>query len=121
MPYQFNEEKFCIMFGNAVNEYAKYIHENNVAKGFWPENKNERNIGEALMLITAEVAEALEGNRKPHPDKYLPHRDNFEVELADAVIRIFDLAAGLNLDIGGAIIEKTEFNKTRPHKHGKAY
>lgn len=104
-----------------LNAYAKYIHDNNVEKGFWPENKKERNVGEALMLITAEVAEALEGHRKPHPDKYLAHRDNFEVELADTIIRILDLAAGLDLDIGGAVVEKVEFNKSRPHKHGKAY
>jgi NTP pyrophosphatase (non-canonical NTP hydrolase) len=37
----------------------------------------------------------------------------FEVELADAVIRICDIAAGLNLDLGGAILEKCEYNKHR--------
>lgn len=36
-----------------------------------------------------------------------------EVELADAVIRIADLAGYLGLDVGAAIIEKMEFNKTR--------
>lgn len=37
----------------------------------------------------------------------------FEVELADAIIRIFDLAAGMNLDLGGAFIEKMQYNATR--------
>lgn len=40
-----------------------------------------------------------------------------EVELADAVIRIADLAGGLGLDLGGAIAEKLAFNAVRPdHK-----
>ena len=36
-----------------------------------------------------------------------------EVELADAVIRIFDLAGAMNLELGEAIAEKVEFNSTR--------
>jgi len=36
-----------------------------------------------------------------------------EVELADAVIRIFDMAGGLNLDLGGAIAEKLQYNASR--------
>ncbi len=37
----------------------------------------------------------------------------FEVELADAVIRIFDLAGAYNYDLGGAVVEKMEYNKVR--------
>jgi len=62
-------------------------------------------------------------------DDKLPHRTMLEVELADAVIRISDLAGALKLDLGGAIAEKLKFNATRPdHKPenrqaigGKAY
>ena len=62
-------------------------------------------------------------------DDKLPHRSMIEVELADAVIRIADLAGALNLDLGGAVQEKLEFNRHRPdHKlenriaeGGKAY
>lgn len=71
------------------------------------------NVGEKLMLIVSELAEAMEGHRKSLPDTHLPHRLALEVELADAVIRIFDLAGGLGLDIGGAIAEKLEYNRTR--------
>lgn len=71
------------------------------------------NVGEKLMLIVSELAEAMEGHRKSLPDTHLPHRSALEVELADAVIRIFDLAGGLGLDIGGAIAEKLEYNRTR--------
>ena len=73
----------------------------------------ERNVGELLMLCTSELAEAMEGHRKNLPDDKLPHRDMFEVEIADTFIRLFDLCGGLGLDISGAILEKLEFNAIR--------
>jgi NTP pyrophosphatase (non-canonical NTP hydrolase) len=36
-----------------------------------------------------------------------------EVELADAVIRILDIAGGLKLDLGGALEEKFRYNQNR--------
>ncbi len=59
----------------------------------------------------------MEGHRKGLADDKLPHRLMVEVELADAVIRIADLAGALGLDLGGAIAEKLEYNRNRPdHK-----
>jgi len=86
-------------------------------------------VGEKLMLIVSEVAEAMEGHRKNLNDDKLPHRKMVEVELADVIIRTFDLAGALNLDLGGAIAEKMAYNATRDdHKlenrraeSGKAY
>lgn len=74
-------------------------------------------VAEKLCLIHSEVSEAMEGHRKDLPDDKLPHRKMIEVELADAMIRIADLAGALGLDLGGAIAEKMAFNATRPdHK-----
>lgn len=86
-------------------------------------------VAEKLALVHSEVSEALEGHRKGLPDDKLPHRPMTEVELADAVIRIADLAGALGYDLGGAIAEKLAFNAHRPdHKPearqaegGKAY
>lgn len=72
-----------------------------------------RNIGELLCLVHSEVSEAMEGVRKGLMDDKLPHRPMLEVELADAVIRIFDMGGGLGLDIAGAIAEKMAFNAQR--------
>ena len=72
-----------------------------------------RNVGEMLMLIVTELAEALEGHRKDLMDDHLPHRKMLEVEMADCIIRIFDFCGGLDLDLGGAYVEKMEYNKTR--------
>lgn len=86
-------------------------------------------VGQKLALIHSEVSEAMEGHRKGLPDDKLPNRPMVEVELADAVIRIADLAGALGLNLGEAIAEKLAFNAQRPdHKPearaaagGKAY
>lgn len=66
-----------------------------------------------LCLIHSEISEAMEGHRKGVMDDKLPHRSALEVELADAIIRIGDLAGRLGLDVGGAIDEKMEYNRIR--------
>lgn len=73
----------------------------------------KRNVGELLCLVHSEVSEAMEGHRKNLMDDKLPHRKMVEVEMADAVIRIFDFAGGFGLDIGGAIAEKLAYNAQR--------
>lgn len=86
-------------------------------------------VPEKLMLIVSEVAEAMEGHRKGLKDDHLPNRSMLEVELADTVIRVSDLAGALGLDLAGAIIEKLAYNQRRAdHKPearaadgGKAY
>jgi NTP pyrophosphatase (non-canonical NTP hydrolase) len=101
-----------------------YCHGASKAAGWWndlqtgaPLIERPHVVGEKLMLVVSEVSEAMEGHRKNLPDDKLPHRPMVEVELADAVIRIADLAGALGLDLGGAIAEKMAFNATRPdHK-----
>ncbi len=88
-----------------------------------------RLVPEKLCLIHSEVSEAMEGDRKNLMDDKLPHRKMLEVELADALIRIHDLAGFLGLDLAGAVIEKLAFNQVRPDHQmenrlaegGKAY
>jgi len=82
-----------------------------------------------IALAHSELSEALEGHRKDLQDDKLPHRAMAEVELADAVIRIFDLAGAMGYDLGWAIAEKLAYNAQRhDHTHearralgGKAY
>lgn len=119
-----------------ANLLVEACHEASKGAGWWNDIRTGEElvrrphvVGEKLMLVVSEVAEAMEGHRKNLPDDKLPHRPMIEVELADAVIRICDLAGALGLDLGGAIAEKMAFNKVRPdHKPenrlaagGKAY
>lgn len=124
------------VFGNA-NRLKQQCHKLAVDSGWWTDLKTgedlrfdyateepKRNIGEMLCLVHSEVAEGMEGARKKLMDDKLPHRPMLEVELADAVIRIFDMAGGLNLDIAGAIEEKLAYNAKRadhkPENRSKA-
>jgi NTP pyrophosphatase (non-canonical NTP hydrolase) len=66
-----------------------------------------------LALVHSEISEAMEGHRKDAMDDKLPHHMALETELADAVIRIADLAGALRLDLVGAIEEKMKFNAER--------
>lgn len=118
-----------------INKICKNIYLANKEKGFWEDRENlEKKYSEStlefvkkaskaqmLALIHSEISEALEADRKNLMDDKLSHRTGLEVELADAVIRIFDMAGGLEMDLGGAIEEKLNYNTTRPHKHGKSY
>lgn len=70
-------------------------------------------INTKLLLMVTEIAEATEGVRKDLMDDKLPHRKMVEVELADALIRICDLAGAMGMDLGGAVAEKLAFNATR--------
>lgn len=70
-------------------------------------------VAEKLALVHSEISEALEGYRKDKMDDHLPHRKAIEVELADAIIRIGDLAGALKLDLGGAMEEKMAYNAVR--------
>lgn len=101
-----------------LNTLADRVHEANAK--WWLDLQTgqpiKRNVGELLMLVVSELAEALEGDRKNLPDDKLPHRPMFEVELADAVIRILDICGGFKLDLGGAFEEKMEYNASR-HDH----
>lgn len=78
-----------------------------------PEYVQQTMVPQKLLLIHSEISEACEGHRKNTMDAHLPHRTAVEVELADAAIRIFDLAGALDLDIGAAMAEKMAYNAQR--------
>lgn len=120
---------------------SQEIHALNKAKGFWDQPRNK---GELLMLVVSELGEALEADRKGRwasqrqfdlerqaspfhetsatRDAFELHiKDTFEDEIADAVIRLLDMAEGLGIDLDWHIRTKIEYNKTRERLHGKAY
>lgn len=121
---------------NAAEVLQRACHNASMTAGWWinPQTgfdtrDNPMCFSQKLMLTVSELAEAMEGDRKSLMDDKLPHRPMREVELADAVIRIFDLAGAYGMDLGGAIAEKLAYNAQRPdHKlaarmadGGKAY
>lgn len=83
------------------------------AQAGWWDNTTARDVPRLLMLCVSELAEAMEGDRKKLMDDHLPERSMLEVELADCLIRIFDMAGGLDLDVSGAMLDKLQYNTQR--------
>ena len=128
-----------------INEYIKEAHDNAKKHGWWDEPKS---MGELLMLIVTEVAEAMEEHRNGRGvnETYYSNTrkskdedgivkqeiinycgggfvqnskpEGIPSELADVVIRIFDMCGYYGINLEDAIIEKMEYNRTRPYKHG---
>lgn len=78
-----------------LNELAARIYEQNKAVGWWDDPN--RCLLQTLQLVSTEVAEATEGERKDLNDDHLPARKMGEVELADALIRTLDVAGRYNI------------------------
>jgi len=127
-----------------IKDFIKEVGENNVAHGF---RDRENSFCEFIALIHSEVSEMLEEHREgkyPTETYYtckaktrsdcrtifpgvntgckgceFAKPEGIPYECADAVIRLFDFADFYKIDLESAIIEKMNFNKTRPHMHGK--
>ncbi len=104
--------------------YIAAVNQMNELCGSWftdIQGFSAQNFPGDLMLITTELAEACEGDRKPGPDPDCPQFDSREVEVADALVRIHHLARKYNLRLAEALVAKMGVNLNRPFKHGKGY
>lgn len=98
-----------------VNQLVRMCHERSSSAGWWKNQdiSNPNVVAAKLALVHSEISEALEGHRKGLMDDHLPDKPMVIVELADAVIRICDLAGALGLNLGEAITAKLEYNRHR--------
>jgi NTP pyrophosphatase (non-canonical NTP hydrolase) len=120
----------CDQAHTTINEAAvgtaalqRLCHDLSHRSGWWqeyidmPQQYRKHFLLGRIALMHSELSEGVEGLRKNVPDDHLPHRPMLEVEMADAIIRILDMAGALQLDVAGAIIEKLAYNQQRPdHK-----
>ncbi len=104
-----------------IKRLQKKAHATAVEKGWYEDG--DRNIGEILMLMVTELAEAMEDWRNGKPlDKMHYEKDGkpcgFPSEMADVVIRIMDTCEHHGINLEKAILEKMAYNKTRAYRHG---
>lgn len=85
-------------------------------KGFWDKAPSRKMmICTKLLLIHSEITEAMEAIREGDGD------GNLGEELADAVIRIADLAGFAQIDLDFEVKQKMAINKARPYKHHRQF
>lgn len=119
-----------------INTLASQIRDCCQRHGF--EAVDESNTSQRLCLIHDEISEAHEEVRSGKPHFYLQpvgavrgsdpvdgdaplKPEGLGPELADAVIRILDMAESLDIDIARMISLKMKYNETRPMKHGRKF
>jgi NTP pyrophosphatase (non-canonical NTP hydrolase) len=97
---------------------AESIHQTAIAKGFWPDRVDDIFVTKQLMMIVSEAVEVMEAIRK---DK---GKQEVADEMADIIIRTLDLYQGLkdhgyvDEELQVALNNKTDFNRSRPERHG---
>jgi NTP pyrophosphatase (non-canonical NTP hydrolase) len=101
-----------------LDEMADHLHQVATEKGFWPTEVDDIFITKQLMMIVSETVEVMEAIRKDRGSSAVAD------EMADILIRTFDLYAGLrenrytDISLDEALEKKVSFNKTRPERHG---
>jgi hypothetical protein len=125
-PHEYNEQEVYVR--NGINAAVTKYHFDSASRGWWTDADMEKLkeidpvlhskievyvLTTKIALIHSEISEGLEGLRKDKMDEHLPKFTSLEVELADALIRIFDLAGKMKLRLGEATVEKGRYNMIR--------
>lgn len=106
-----------------INDAVKLSHKMAKEKGFW---EKERNFAEIIALCHSELSEALEEKRIGFDVDYDYYDEKGKpcgvpYELADCIIRIFDVCGYYDIDLEDIILDKINYNSQREYKHGKEF
>lgn len=114
-----------------INLLSRIAHNNAVEHGFYAEhselmhtledNDADMRLAEAAerVFVLAAIAKiSSECGEAVAAIQHGEEQDKMVEELADVIIRIFDLCGHLDADLGETLVRKMQHNKTRPYKHG---
>lgn len=106
-----------------IDVVMEQIFDINVRNGWY--SKGEALFCEKMLLIISEISEAVEEFRSGrrldeiyYTDTEPKKPEGIPIEIADAVIRIFDWCQANDVDLVHALNVKINYNKTRPFRHG---
>jgi NTP pyrophosphatase (non-canonical NTP hydrolase) len=111
-----------------IKQWQQAAYANSKAKGF--HDADDASIWTRLGNIHCEVSEAWEALRagmnavdvkyctKGATSQKEAKPEGFSIELADILLRVFDLAEAEGIDLQKALAMKHAYNKTRPPMHG---
>jgi NTP pyrophosphatase (non-canonical NTP hydrolase) len=101
-----------------LEQLATELHDTAIEKGFWSHAVDDIFIAKQCMMIVSEVTEVMEAVRKDKGSQEIVE------ELSDIIIRTLDLWKGMydqgyvEHSLDDAMERKSNYNKTRPERHG---
>jgi NTP pyrophosphatase (non-canonical NTP hydrolase) len=101
-----------------LEQLATDLHNTAIEKGFWSHTVDDIFIAKQCMMIVSEVTEVMEAVRKDKGSQEVVE------ELSDVIIRTLDLWKGMydhgyvEHSLDDAMERKSNYNKTRPERHG---
>lgn len=118
------KDRIMANHGMDLTTLMNEAHNCAVAHGWWEDDND--NDAEKIALMHSELSEALEDLRSGHPPEEVRYDvdgkpgkpGGVPIELADVIIRIFDYCGRNGIDIEAAVVEKMNYNQSRPYKHG---